>query len=142
MNELPRTIKHPNTFLNSPAAGFDGVFDWSWTKGCFSNNNITPMDIDGMVERRGHFLVFETKGVGVPVPKGQLFTFESLYATGNFTIIFIEGKNSPERAKVWCESGFENGLKMNNHSGTDAEKLSMFVKKWYNYANSTRKVSV
>ncbi len=131
---LPSTIKHPNTFLNSPAAGFDGVFDWSWTDGCFGEGKITPMDFDGVVERKGNFILFETKGVGVPIPKGQMFTFESAYRLGCFTIVFIEGKESPEKAKVWCQDNFKLNKKMGSHAETTTERLSKFVAEWYQFA--------
>jgi hypothetical protein len=141
MNDLPSTIKHPETFLNSPAAGFDGVFDWSWTDGCLGSKNITPMDFDGVVERKGNFLLFETKGINVPIPRGQMYTFESAYNLGCFTIMFIEGKGSPEKIKAWCQPGFYRGVKAKKHSiVTDLENAKSFVKAWYSYADNNRAV--
>jgi len=102
---LPSTVKHPDTFLNSPSAGFDGVFDWGFTAGCFGKGKITPMDFDGVVERKGNFLIFETKGVGVSVPYGQMINYESVYKLGVATVVFIEGKRLIEKAKVWCQPG-------------------------------------
>lgn len=58
----PSTIKHHATFERSLPIGFDGVFDWSWTQGHLGQGKITPMDFDGVVERKGNFIVFETKG--------------------------------------------------------------------------------
>ncbi len=142
-SDLPSTIKYPKTFNNSPAAGFDGVFDWSWTDGCFGEGKITPMDFDGVIERKGNFLLFETKNVGVPIPDGQMYTFESAYRLGVFTIIFIEGKNKPETAKIWCANGFKNGLKMDSHAPVnDMDKLKDLISSWYEYANknATNKV--
>lgn len=133
--KLPDTIKHPDTFLKTPSAGFDGVFDWSFTAGCFGNGKITPMDFDGVIERKGNFLVFETKAVGVPVPQGQIYTFESFYRLGVATIVFIEGKTSPELAKVWCQPGFKGGVKMGNHKPVNSERLSKFCSEWYEFAN-------
>lgn len=139
MSDLPPTIKHPETFKNSPAAGFDGVFDWSWTDGCLGEKNIKPMDFDGVVERKGNFLLFETKGIGVPIPKGQMYTIESAYRLGCFTVMFIEGKEKPEKIKAWCQPGFMNGKKSKNHSDvTDIENAKTFVKAWYQYADNNR----
>jgi hypothetical protein len=132
---LPDTIKHPETFLNSPAAGYDGVFDWSWTQGALGIGRITPMDFDGVIERKGNFLLFETKGVGVPIPLGQMYTFESAFKLGCFTIIFIEGKLSPESAKIWCANGFKNNIKMDRHAETTPERMHNFVADWYDYAD-------
>jgi hypothetical protein len=131
---LPVTIKHPHTFLQSPAYGFDGVFDWSWTVGCFGGT-ITPMDFDGIVERKGNFIIFETKNVGVPIPKGQLYTFESAYKLGVFTLLFIEGKNCPESAKVWCAPGFKSGAIMDSCRPTSADRMAKFCREWYEYAD-------
>ncbi len=39
---LPTTIKFPETFNKSLAAGFDGAFDWSLTQGCFADTKIAP----------------------------------------------------------------------------------------------------
>lgn len=135
---LPDTIKHPETFLKSPAACFDGVFDWSWTQGCFVTGNIKPMDFDGVVERKGNFLIFETKGIGVPIPTGQMFTYESAYRLGVFTIVFIEGKARPEKAKVWCQQGFKCSVKMLEHKETDAARMKSFVSDWYKFADANK----
>lgn len=98
---MPSTIRRPETFSQKAPAGFDGVFDWSWTDGCFGQTRIKPMDLDGMVERKGNFLVFETKDEGVEVPDGQMYTLKALYATGHFTIIFVYGKRDPQHIEVW-----------------------------------------
>lgn len=139
MNNLPNSIKHPETFLKSPAAGFDGVFDWSFTDGCFGKTKITPMDFDGVVERNGNFLVFETKAVGVPVPKGQMITYKTAHKLGCFTVVFIEGKQTPEFAKVWCQPGFKNGNFMNDHAPVDdLQRFKGFVSEWYDHANKNK----
>lgn len=136
MSGLPDTIKHPETFIKSPSASFDGVFDWSWTSGCFGDGVITPMDFDGVVERKGNFLVFETKNIGVPIPKGQMYTYESAYKLGVFTILFIEGKDKPEYAKAWCQPGFKKSLKMEVHAPTNMTRMSKFVSEWYTFADT------
>lgn len=132
---LPPTIKHHEAFKKSPSAGFDGVFDWSWTSGCFGDGNITPMDFDGVVERKGNFLIMETKGIGVPVPKGQIFTMESAFKLNVFTILFIQGKQSPELAKAWCQPGFRNGVVMNDFIQTDSSRMQDFLSSWYEFAD-------
>jgi len=94
----PETIRNPELFDRCPAAGFDGIFDWSWTDGCFGGR-ITPMDFDGVIERKGNFLVFESKTSGAKVPKGQLITLKQLWKMSRFTICFIWGKKYPEKAQ-------------------------------------------
>ena len=132
---LPVTIKHPETFNNSLSAGFDGVFDWGWTNGCFGKGKITPMDFDGVVEKKGNFILFETKGVNVPVPKGQIITLESAYRLKCFTIVFIEGKLSPERVMVWFAPGFKSGAKMDKHVPVNMERMKNLCSDWYKFAD-------
>lgn len=133
---LPSTIKYPEAFNKSVAAGFDGVFDWSWTDGCFGNESISPMDFDGVFERKGNFLIFETKAVGQKVPIGQMYTLLNAYKIGFFTIIFIEGKKLPELAKVWCQPGFKGGVRMESHKPTNALRMNKFVKEWREYSDA------
>lgn len=133
--DLPDTINDPKKFVNSAPAGFDGVFDWRWMVGCFGKASITPMDLDALIERNGHFLVLETKEVGVPIPYGQLLTLKQLYRLGCFTVLFIQGKGIPEFAKVWCEPGFHDGLKQPRFKEVDVMKCREFVRQWWRYAD-------
>ena len=97
---IPSTIKCPETFVRSAPAGFDGIFDWSWTEGCF-NAKTRPMDFDGVVERKGNFLIFETKDLDVPLPAGQRYTLQAAHRLGCMTIMLIHGKKLPERGEIW-----------------------------------------
>ncbi len=138
MKNLPGTVKHPDAFIRSPAAGFDGVFDWSWTNGCFGSGNITPMDFDGVIERKGNFLVMETKDIGVTVPHGQMITFDSAHKLGVFTILFIEGKDKPKKVKAW----FPNGDRWEKHRPVDTAYMKKLCSRWYAYADSNPQKSV
>lgn len=136
MSNLPTTILHPGTFEAAQGPWFDGAFDWSFTAGAFGESKITPMDFDGVIERKGNFLLFETKAIGVSIPKGQLYTFESAYRLGCFTIVFIEGKRHPEMAKTWCQPGFKSGAKMSRHMPASPDRLNKFSRDWYEYADA------
>ena len=129
MSALPSTIKHPAGFRHSPAAGFDGVFDWSWTKDCFGGKRITPMDFDGVVERKGNFILFETKNLNVPVPAGQMYTLEAAHRLGCFTIFLIHGKTTPESAQIW----YPGTDRRETYEGADAIREK--VGAWYAYAD-------
>ncbi len=104
-NKYPNTIKNPDAFNKKLPSGFDGVFDWSFTKGCFGNTKIEPMDFDGVVERFGHYLIFETKEIGKSILKGQEITLCNLQNPKSFTVIKIWGKSSPE----YCTLIYPNG---------------------------------
>lgn len=127
MTDLPSTIYSPEFFLSSLPAGFDGVFDWSWTERCWDNPRDKPMDIDMFKERRGHFLVVETKHDGAPIPRGQEIAFKELHKLGVFTVMFIWGKPQPKRATAWYPSG--KVVELN-----DLDEIVDFVRRWYKWA--------
>jgi hypothetical protein len=133
---LPATIKHPNGFVQSPSAGFDGVFDWSWTDGCFGNTRISPMDFDGVVERRGNFLVFETKNLGVPVPDGQLITLKTAHALGCFTVMVIHGKAEPKTTEIWLPGSAKKQFLIGK------EAVIQKVAAWYLWADKNPRRAV
>jgi len=133
---LPSTIKFPDTFNRSPSAGFDGVFDWSWTQGCFGETKIKPMDFDGVVERNGNFILFETKQPGVPIPQGQRITLVQAHSLGCFTVMVIYGKEKPEKFEMWYP-----GAK-NTHDGHGLEAARERVSSWYAWANKNPRKTV
>ena len=73
---------------------FDGQFHWDFLRPAFMPTAIMPSDIDALLERRGHFLVFESKANGKEIPGGQVITFTELWKKG-FSIISLHGK-TPE----------------------------------------------
>jgi len=101
---IPNTIKNINAFMQSPSAGFDGVFDWSYLSSAFPGK-IDLMDFDGVVERKGNFLAFETKDAGKEVPDGQMITLTQAHYLEVFTIFFLWGKVDPVRLEIWRPSG-------------------------------------
>jgi hypothetical protein len=92
--------------INNQEAFIDSLWDWGILRGCFGDTKIAPTDIDGLVERRGKFLVLEAKGEGVHVKQGQGLTLEALCRTGLFTVIIVWGdKNKPTRLQRWDKAG-------------------------------------
>ena len=87
------TVLYPERFHQARPAGFDGLFDWDFLKGAFGPV-IMPMDLDGVVERNGRFLVFETKEPGKLIPRGQEISLKALCSTGIFTIFIVYGKTA------------------------------------------------
>lgn len=115
--------------INSAEKFVKSLWDWGVLDGCFGETKIKPTDIDGFVERNGRFLLFETKGEGVPLTKGQKITFDKLNQTGKFTIIVIWGDpGNPVRMKVmhgWYEDEFD----------ADIEVLRDWVSRWFKWVN-------
>ncbi len=89
------TIRNIDTFVHT-------LWDWACLDGCFGQTRIKPTDVDGLIERRGKFLLIEAKSPGVTIPTGQSIMFDSLLKTGVFTIIVVWGQsNNPERLQIW-----------------------------------------
>jgi hypothetical protein len=117
------TINNPEQFCKS-------LWDWGCLDGCFGQTRIKPTDIDGFVERKGHFLLFETKLPGADIPEGQWITFNQLLKTGKFSIIIVWGKPGiPEEIKVLT------GKHERNYKDIDLLKLRDVVSSWFKWAN-------
>jgi len=128
---LPDSILYPETFDKSKPAGFNGIFDWSWTKGCFGNTNIKPMDFDAVVERFRHYLVMESKEEGKEIPQGQLITLNNLYIAKDFHVMKIWGKYEPKEFIIRYPTGKEK-----IYHGVDSARN--FVIWWFEKANKNK----
>lgn len=130
--DYPDTIHSPEVFNQSLPAGFDGVFNWAWTKGCFGNTIITPMDFDGVVERHGHFIVFETKNVGAVIPRGQMITLTALQSPKTFCVMQVWGKSIP---CFWKASFGWINKPVHEAEGQGVESAKDYVARWYRWAD-------
>ena len=61
-------------------------------------------DLDVFIERRGHFLVMETKayipGVGVKVPFGQYLALKALAALDQFDVWLVGETDDPDKLYI------------------------------------------
>lgn len=124
----PDSINNPDAFNKGLPANFDGVFNWEWTNGCFKKTKITPMDFDGVVERKKNYLVFETKDKGKDIPKGQEITLNNLRQNKSFTVLVVYGKIEPESGYAIYPNGIIKQL-------LDKKSLIEFVTNWYDWAD-------
>jgi hypothetical protein len=92
---------------------------------CF-DNGISFMDIDGIVEVNGKFIVLETKSKQIQyIPTGQLRTYDALRKTGLFTILFGFGDtNKPERYWLWTKERKVKGE-------CDLDSFKSIIRNWY-----------
>jgi len=146
----PATILHPNTFDKSQwhitcpwcerEIGFDGVFHWGWVIEAIRiidpKTLIMPMDFDCVVERHCHYLVIETKADGVPIPNGQLYTFNGLLHPKDFTIMKIWGKEIPNKIRIQNPGYNETDIS----PGIDS--AMKFVSWWFKRANNDNKIKI
>jgi len=105
-------------------------------KGCFGNTRIEPTDVDGLVERNGHFLVLEAKKPGVKIKQGQLWTFNALRNTGLFTILILWGeKNMPQEMQVL----YPKPLEVSPAKPCDINDVRRVVTWWFNRAEKLKR---
>ena len=109
-----------------------GVWDWAILDGCFGDTRISPTDVDGLTERKGKFLLLETKQVGVKIPLGQQITFNALRNTGLFTIVIVWGEqNKPEAIEILYPAPHPIKCRYD----ADMVELRRVVSSWYRYAD-------
>lgn len=113
------------------------LWDWGILSGCFGETKIRPTDVDGMVERNGHFLFLEAKSTGVTLPKGQQIMFSRLAAPKSFTVFVVHGDtNQPQRLTV-----FHNGAWQQDRE-CDLQGFRRAVSRWWEMANTDHLVIV
>ncbi len=122
---LPNTIYDEKKFVKSLPAKYDGFFDWEFLNPIFPGK-IEITDVDGIVERHGHYILFETKAPMAMIPNGQRIMHDMMIKTGLFTIVHIWGDEC-EEWKIY----FHNGVAK---EGNGKEDLYNIVDRWVKYA--------
>ena len=113
--------------IKDAQAFVDSIWDWGILKGCFGDSKIEPTDVDGLVERCGNFLIFETKLPWAKIPLGQKILFDAYVAVGNTTVLIVWGHpGKPEHYQIW---------KRTEKLESNLECLRKYVSKWYEFAN-------
>lgn len=127
-------LTNKKLFSESLPARFDGVFEWDFLDECFAPTKIKPMDLDAIIERKGHFLVFETKPERAQnFPVGQGITLKALHNVGCFTIIVLYGKTKETINKIYV---YPEGAGAEKIKFTNAEKaIKIITKTWFDFAN-------
>lgn len=130
------TINSIDKFMRSLPAAFDGVFNWDYLLPAFKGSKIEPTDIDAVVERKGQFLIFETKDIGKKIPLGQAITMRELLKLNHirkqtFTIYCIEGKSWNNVTRFACyEAPDGAGWEVSGECVTALFVLAM-TRRWY-----------
>lgn len=144
----PDTILHPETFDKSQwtiecphcarLIGFDGIFHWDWVIDAIQQvspvTRITPMDFDGVVERKCHYIIFETKDVGVEIPFGQQLSLDNLIRAKSVTIMKVCGKLNPE---TFESCTFFTNKEPWKDKGEGRNAALDYVKRWFSWANKS-----
>jgi len=119
------TLYNPEAYEKSKLWKFENFNE------CWEPTNIQMSDLDGIVERKGHFLVVEFKQPSVTLlPMGQLIMFQQLNKLGCFTILIIYGEpNIPERYEIWQESGLQEKAECH------LDGIKFLMKNWFDKVN-------
>ena len=76
-----------------------GLRDYRWVSDALPGR-VAPMDLDCVLERKGHFLVQEFKPKGAPLPMGQRLTLKALVRLGMDVWVVVEDDSDPDRVEV------------------------------------------
>lgn len=117
--------------IRNKEAYFASQWDWACLDGCFGETRISPTDVDGLVERRGHILVMEAKLPGVQVTTGQRITLDVLSKKPGVSVLIVWGKpGQPERIRFMGNNGERDWNEAN------IDTLREIVSKWFEHANN------
>ena len=95
--------------------------DWTFLNKSF-DRGIRVSDIDGFVEKGGHFLFFEWGWPSKGRSRGQRWALDRLARQPKTSVVFIRGK--VDLVVDWRAIGEEEGI------GTDGESLERYVREW------------
>ena len=99
---------------------------------CFMPTNIKMSDIDGVVERKGHFLFFEVKQNTKTIQYGQRLLFENLTRDApHISVILLYAQNVSENMDIQEYAVFKEGKMSQNWTPTSTEEMQRFVRSWF-----------
>ncbi len=108
---------------------FQGSFwDWSPFNDCFEGS-IRISDIDGVVERKGHFLYIETKKAGTPITTGQRIMHDAWIKKGDSVLVIWGEHNQPQAAEIRWPGG------RRGFNPCDQNRLRWIFQRWFEQAN-------
>lgn len=106
------------------------LWDWGILNGCFGTAPIAATDVDGLIERRGLFLVIETKRPLAHIPQGQAILQKNLVKLEKFTVLNVWGyQNEPVQMQIITKDQVGQPLPCN------IVAFRRVVTAWYELAN-------
>ena len=97
-----------------------------------SNPKLLPSNVDGIIERNGHFLVMEWKRLNESMNEGQKILLRSLSNTPKMIVLLIEGDtdNGMNVSKIYKIQNDKLIAK-----GHCLDDLKWLIQIWYDHAN-------
>lgn len=99
---------------------------------------ILPSNIDGVLERRGFFLVFEWKRKDERLSRGQEILLRNMAALAPFTVLLVTGHASADNVEVGAFHTFPKSGSALVLRGEGVDELKAFILKWWNAASASR----
>lgn len=125
----------PAGMIHSAIGALNGIWEWNILSGCFGRRGVVPSDLDGFIERHGHFLFIECKGVGAEMSVGQEIALRRLASHERNTVVLVEGKNLFLRPPARI-TGFTM-IRSNRHNDKridgDLTTFRRFCESWWEY---------
>jgi hypothetical protein len=125
--EVQVTIRDTDAFLR-------GLFDWGMLDGCWGGTRISPTDVDGLAERRRHFLIFEGKGPDGYWSRGQDIALAALQRPRSFTVIRLRGE--PPLGPIYEMAVLGPHRNTNGLVAAGLDDLRNEVRDWFEWANN------
>lgn len=105
------------------------MWDWAFLGPAFPGNGMAPMDVDGLFERHGYFLVLESKLPGDELSGGQERALQALARLPQFLVVVVEGV-PPDMVASWRTLGTKH-VRYGHGRGS----LREFIARWYQYVD-------
>lgn len=118
--------------IRNMAAYQSSVWDWSWLNGAFGGTKIRVSDVDGMVERRGNFLMIEGKKGGI-VSGGQEIMFQAWIRNGG-SLLLLVGMDHADHDMIIVARGGPWPINSTPFNG-NRETVRRLCETWYLWAN-------
>ena len=101
------------------------------------NPHLVPSNVDGILERNGHFLILEWKRPGEKVSEGQRIMLQALAAKPSFMVVIIYGNTDNQTVvdSYWVLTPEGKPVK----SGVGFESFKQFYRQWYELADGYKK---
>lgn len=102
------------------------LWDWEFLNSALPGA-IRPMDIDGVVEINGNFLILEAKPLGKEIPTGQMIALQNASQKPDFHVLILYGEPStPEKMRLLGHQS--------DPVNCSIEDVSGLVQRWAQYA--------
>lgn len=117
------------TNIRSAEAYTSSFWDWTSYNDLFAPTKIRISDIDGVVERNGHFLYIETKPPAEDVTTGQRIMHDAWTKKGDAVLIVWGRQNTPERARLrWHDQ-------VRDYDPCSESTVRKIIGNWFQWAN-------